>query len=248
MKIDKLEIKIYNTRSEMGIGAATDIEKKISALLKEKQEINIIFAAAPSQNEVLSALTECKIDWHRINAFHMDEYIGLAKDSKQRFGKFLSDNLFSKVNFKSVNYINGCLEEVENECERYASLIKNFNPDIVIMGIGENGHIAFNDPHVADFSDAKMVKVVELDEMCRNQQVNDKCFESIDLVPKRAITLTIPTLISAPNVFCIVPSKNKAQAVKNTVYGEISEKCPASILRLKENAILYLDKDSSAFL
>ena len=149
---------------------------------------------------------------------------------------------------KSINYIDGCIDDIEKECERYASLIKELNPDIVVMGIGENGHIAFNDPHVADFKDTEMVKVVDLDDMCRNQQVNDKCFESIDLVPKQAITLTIPILMSAPNVFCIVPSKNKAQAVKNTIYGEISEKCPASILRLKENAILYLDKDSSAFL
>ena len=248
MKIDKLEIRTYKTRKEMGESAAADIEKKISELLKEKQEINMIFAAAPSQNEVLSALIASKIAWERINAFHMDEYIGLPNKSAQSFGAFLEHSIFSKVNFKSVNYIKTNAEDVDKECERYASLIKEYKPDIVVMGIGENGHIAFNDPHVADFNDKKMVKVVELDNVCRRQQVNDKCFESIEQVPKQAITLTIPTLMSAPSVYCIVPGKNKAQAVKNTVYEEINERCPASALRIKENAILYLDGDSASLL
>ncbi len=248
MKIDKLEIRTYKTRKEMGKGAAADIEKKIAELLKEKQEINMIFAAAPSQNEVLAALIESKIEWERINAFHMDEFIGLPNKSAQSFGAFLESSIFSKVKFKSVNYINTNTDDIDKECERYASLIKEYKPDIVVMGIGENGHIAFNDPHVADFNDKKMVKVVELDDVCRMQQVNDKCFKSIDLVPKQAITLTIPTLLSAPSVYCIVPGKNKTQAVKNTVYEEINEKCPASALRLKEDAILYLDEDSSACL
>ncbi|MEE1043435.1 MAG: 6-phosphogluconolactonase, partial [Clostridia bacterium] len=127
-----------------------------------------------------------------------------------------------------------------------SKLLKENPVDIVCMGIGENGHIAFNDPHVADFNDPKLVKYVELDEMCRNQQVNDGCFAKIDDVPKYAMTLTIPALVSAKYNFCIVPAPTKAQAVKNTVCGEISEKCPASILRRKDNAILYCDADSSA--
>ena len=132
--------------------------------------------------------------------------------------------------------------------ERYTALLKSHPVDIVCMGIGENGHIAFNDPHVAEFSDPKMVKVVALDDVCRQQQVNDGCFEKIDDVPKTALTLTIPTLVSAGYNFCVVPAPTKANAVKNTVYGEISEKCPASILRNKKNAIMYCDKDAASLL
>ena len=144
--------------------------------------------------------------------------------------------------------INAAAKNPETECERYAKLLKENPVDIVCMGIGENGHIAFNDPHVAEFDDKMVVKPVKLDEVCRNQQVNDGCFETIEEVPQYAITLTIPTLISAKYNFCVVPAKTKAVAVKNTVEGEISEACPASILRNKDYAIMYCDADSSALL
>ena len=167
----------------------------------------MIFAAAPSQNDVLLALTEDKsIDWTRVNAFHMDEYVGLPKDAPQGFGNFLSAHIFSLAPFKSVNYIDCTAENPEAECERYAELLKNNPTDIVVMGIGENGHIAFNDPWVADFNDEKWVKVVPLDEVCRNQQVNDGCFAHVDEVPTHALTLTVPTLVRAPWLFCIVPA------------------------------------------
>ncbi|MBP3685629.1 MAG: glucosamine-6-phosphate deaminase [Clostridia bacterium] len=250
MKKDLLLVKIGSSRREMGQLAAEDIRAKIIELLGEKEEINMIFAAAPSQNEVLEQLIAYDdIEWSRINAFHMDEYIGLAEeDAAAGFGNFLRARLFDRVPFKSVNILNGSAEDVDAECARYTELLKNNPTDIVVMGIGENGHIAFNDPWVADFNDPKTVKAVELDEMCRTQQVNDGCFPTIDRVPRFALTLTCPTLFAGKHLFCIVPAKTKAQAVKNTLNDEITVDCPATILRRHESAVLYLDPDSSSLL
>lgn len=246
---DRLNVEIFEDRNAMGNAAAKDISDKIRELLKEKAEINMIFAAAPSQNEVLKALAEDKtIEWNRINAYHMDEYIGLDKNAPQGFGNFLKAHIFGLVPLKSVHYIDVTAKSPEAEAERYGKLLKENPTDIVVMGIGENGHIAFNDPAVADFNDKKVVKPVKLDEICRNQQVNDGCFARIEEVPEYALTLTVPTLMSAPWVFCIVPAKTKAKAVYETLNGTIDEHCPASILRTKGNAILYLDNESSALL
>jgi glucosamine-6-phosphate deaminase len=248
-QVDKLNVKAFETRVEMGEVAALDIKNKFCELLKQKEEINVIFAAAPSQNDVLKSLTLDKdIEWHRINAFHMDEYIGLSKDAPQGFGNFLKEHIFGLVPFKSVNYIDCTAANPEKEAERYSKILAENPTDVVIMGIGENGHIAFNDPPVADFNDKALVKPVKLDEICRNQQVNDGCFKSIDEVPTHALTLTVPALVRAPYLFCIVPAPTKANAVKETLTGSIDEHCPASILRTQDNAILYLDKDSSALI
>ena len=248
-KQDKLTVEIYENRVKMGEAAARDIKAKIAELLQEKAEINMIFAAAPSQNDVLLSLVEDKeIEWNRVNAYHMDEYIGLDKDAPQGFGNFLKAHIFGLVPFKSVNYIDITTEDPEAEANRYGELLRANPTDIVIMGIGENGHIAFNDPPVADFKDEKWVKPVKLDEICRQQQVNDGCFKSIDDVPKYAMTLTVPTLVRAPYLFCIVPAPTKANAVYETLNGTIDEHCPASVLRTHDNAKLYLDDQSSKLL
>lgn len=245
IKANDLMVKIFDSRQSMGEEAANEAAAKIKELLAQKSEINIIFAAAPSQNEFLASLIEDKdIEWNKINAFHMDEYIGISKDAPQAFGNFLKDKIFEKVNFKSVNYIDVSAQDAEKECERYSTLLKKYPADIICLGIGENGHIAFNDPPVADFNDKKLVKVVELEEKCRQQQVNDGCFKTLNDVPKYAVTLTIPALMAGKYLFCIVPGGTKTEAVTNTVNGEISEACPASILRNHKNAILYVDKDS----
>ena len=249
LKKDLLTVNIYDSRDEMGKAAGADIKACILKLLEKKETINMIFAAAPSQNEVLASLAEDKeIPWNRVNAFHMDEYIGLSADAPQGFGNFLKNAIFGRAPFKSVNYINISATDANAECERYSKLLEENPTDIVVMGIGENGHIAFNDPPVADFKDTKKVKPVQLDEVCRQQQVNDGCFATINDVPKTAITLTCPTLFSGDYLFCIVPAPTKANAVKATICGEIGEACPATILRRHENAILYLDPDSSALL
>ena len=248
-KKDLLSVQIYETRAQMGQAAAKDIKARILALLAVKETINMIFAAAPSQNEVLAALAgDREIPWNRVNAFHMDEYIGLPADAPQGFGNFLKEHIFGLADFKSVSYIDISATDAEKECERYAALLAENPTDIVVMGIGENGHIAFNDPPVADFNDKKMVKPVVLDEICRNQQVNDDCFAKIDDVPKMAITLTVPTLFAGDYLFCIVPAATKAKAVRDTLCGEIGETCPATVLRRHENAVLYLDGDSSSLL
>ena len=248
-KVDNLKVKIADTRAEMGALAAADIRAKMLELLSEREYINMIFAAAPSQNETLASLLEYKdIDWSRVNAFHMDEYVGLDKNAPQRFGNFLSEHIFSKVPFRSVNYIDPS-NEAEAECARYTKLLTDYPTDIVVLGIGENGHIAFNDPGVADFNDKAMIKVVELDDICRNQQVNDGCFASLELVPKNALTLTVPTLTKAASLFCSVPAKTKAWAVKETLTTDkIDEHCPATIMRLHKDATLYCDADSASML
>lgn len=248
-KRDELTVKIFENREAMGEAAAKDVAAKIKELLGEKSEINMIFAAAPSQNEVLAALSRDRsIEWGRINAFHMDEYIGLNKDAPQGFGNFLKTHIFSLVPLKSVHYIDITAKDSEKEAARYGELLKAHPADIVLMGIGENGHIAFNDPTVADFHDKKTVKAVALDEICRNQQVNDGCFKRLEDVPAHALTVTIPALTAAPWLFCVVPAASKANAVKETLTGRIDEHCPASILRARKNSALYLDEKSSALL
>lgn len=249
MQVDRLTVKIMKDRKEMGDVAAKDIHDAILALLKEKDHINMIFAAAPSQNDVLASLVaSTDIPWERIHAFHMDEYIGLDKTAPQGFGNFLVEHIFGKVPFASVNLIDCEAKDIEAECRRYGDLLEKNPTDIVVMGIGENGHIAFNDPGVADFSDPEIVKAVPLDDVCRQQQVNDGCFASISDVPKYALTLTCPTLTRAPRLFCIVPAPTKAKAVARTLKGEIGEECPATVLRTKENSVLYLEPDSAALL
>ena len=245
---DQLVVKKYATRAEMGAGAAKDAEKVIAGIIAEKGEINMIFAAAPSQNEMLSnLLASDMIDWTKVNALHMDEYLGLPEGDSHTFGAYLYDHIFGHKPFKSVHYI-GSGNDPEAVCRNYTKTLQEFPVDVVCLGIGENGHIAFNDPWVAEFNDPKAVKVVELDSMCRMQQVNDGCFPTIDDVPTHAVTLTIPSLVAAKHMFCVVPAATKANAVKNTVYGPINEDCPATILRNHPSAILYCDADSGVYL
>ena len=235
---------VYDNRNLLGKAAATDIIAKINELLKEKQELRIVFAAAPSQNETLEYLVKSKdIDWSKIVAFHMDEYIGLSQDANQLFSRFLSDKLFGLVPFKKINLING--NNTADECHRYGKLISEAPIDIVCMGIGENGHIAFNDPPVANFNDVEIIKKVKLDQVCRQQQVNDGCFNTINDVPNYAYTLTIPTLMSGHHLFCMVPGKTKHEAVKQTLNNpEITTAWPSTILRNHVSCNFYFDYDS----
>ena len=230
----------------MGAAAASDVKAAILRLLSEKETINMIFAAAPSQNEVLYNLAcDKEIPWGRVNAFHMDEYIGLDKDAPQGFGNFLKRAIFGIAPFKSVNYIDISAPDADLEAERYSALLSENPVDIVVLGIGENGHIAFNDPPVADFNDPKLIKKVALDDVCRMQQVHDGCFPTFDDVPKYALTLTVPALMSAEYLICTVPASTKANAVKAMLEGEYGEVCPATALRKHKGAKMFLDKDSA---
>lgn len=246
IKKDKLVAKIYSGRPELGAAAAEELTARIAELLKTKEYVNIIFASAPSQNEFLAELLKKDIEWNRINAFHMDEYIGLDPDAPQGFGNFLKDRLFKYVNCRTVNYLNGNEADPQDECKRYSDLLIQYPTDIVCLGIGENTHLAFNDPHVADFNDPLIVKVVDLDQACRDQQVNDGCFAKIDEVPTHALTITMPALFKSTYAIAIVPGKFKADAIYHTINSDISEKYPSTILRRHDNAILFIDEDSAS--
>lgn len=247
-KADSLEFRIYDSRRAMGEAAAQDVTDAVMSVLANKEICNMIFAAAPSQMEMLEALAGKDLPWGRIRAFHMDEYAGLDGNAPQGFGNFLRAALFDKCPFGRVEYICGTADDLEAECRRYGLLLKQNPADIVCMGIGENGHLAFNDPHVADFTDELSVKLVTLDETCRTQQVHDGCFASLEEVPRQALTLTIPVLTRPKRLFCVVPGHTKARAVSDAVRGPISENCPASILRRCGNAVLYLDPPSAEHL
>ncbi len=244
---DALRVYVHDSRASMGRAAAEAAASRLKALLAERDLVNVIFAAAPSQNEMLDALCAAPgIDWTRVRAFHMDEYIGLPPGATQAFSAFLHEHIFDRVPFGEVYCLNPQAEDADAECRRYAELLSRYPVDLVCLGIGENGHIAFNDPWVADFNDPCAVKIVPLDPVCRQQQVNDGCFPRLSDVPERAITLTIPALKRAPHMVCTVPAASKADAVVGTVLGEISEQVPATIMRRHPDAALYLDADSAA--
>lgn len=245
IKGEKLEVIVSENRAELGNTAAKLASEKIRQLLAIKPFINIIFAAAPSQNEFLAALVaDTSIEWRKINAFHMDEYLGLPAGAPELFSSFLKGKIFDRVPFASVNCIDGSKVNFEAECARYSTLLKSHPVDIVFMGIGENTHIAFNDPHVANFNDPELVKTVQLDLACRQQQVNDGCFDTLNDVPQYALTLTVPALMSAPYLFCMVPGINKAAAVKLTLEQPVSEHYPSTILKTHDGAVLFVDRDS----
>lgn len=246
--VDKLRVRIFENRKKMGTCSGSEMAQHLKKILEEKDVVNMMFAAAPSQNEVLETLRSADIDWSRVNAFHMDEYIGLNPEHSAGFGNFLRRSIFDWVPFRNVYYIDGNAPDPQEECYRYAKLLREYPIDVCMLGVGENGHIAFNDPPVADFQDPEAVKIVKLESRCRRQQVNDGCFASLDEVPTHAITVTIPALCSADGLYCTVPASTKAQAVKAMLQEEISTACPASILRQYDKARLYLDPDAAALL
>lgn len=243
---DCLHVCVFDTRAAMGERAGHDVCTCIKNLLAEKDEINVMFAAAPSQNETLATLVaDPDIAWERVNAFHMDEYVGLDPTHPAGFRNFLKRAIFDQKPFKSIHLLNGNAENVEEEAARYDRLLREHPLDVCILGVGENGHIAFNDPPVADFDDKAYVKIVELEERCRIQQVNDGCFAQVEQVPTHALTVTIPGLTQADAMFCSVPSATKAQAIERMIHGEISTACPATILRCHRGATLYTDADAA---
>lgn len=244
--VEKLKIQIFDNRRELGAAAAKAVADAIFMVSKEKEFVNIIFAAAASQNEFLDVLAEDKsIDWSRVNAFHMDEYIGLDKSHPQKFSNYLKKKLFDRVPMHDVYLLNENGGDPDVEAARYSALLMGNKPDITCMGIGENTHLAFNDPHVAEFNDPLMVKVVDIDEPCKQQQVNEGCFPAVSDVPSFAYTLTIPVLLQADYIFCMVPGRSKANAIVHTLREERSELYPSTVLRGHSNAVLYLDGESA---
>ena len=250
LKVDRLNVKVFADRAALGRAAGLAAAARIRAMQQERGLLNLLFAAAPSQGETLDALRqEPGIDWGRIDAFHMDEYLGLPSGAPQSFGRYLKDRLFDRLPFHRVHYLDGSAADAAAECERYAWLLREHPFGLAFLGIGENGHLAFNDPGIADFQDPLWVKVNErLDAACRQQQVNDGQFRTLAEVPTRAITLTIPALFSARGALVAVPGGRKKDIVRRTLSGPIDTSCPATILRRHANACLFLDRESAALL
>ena len=249
MQAGQLRVEIYRERASMGAAAACDVAQQMRSLMAEKGHVVMVFAAAPSQDEFLATLASLEgLDWEKVIAFHMDEYVGLSEEAPQSFRNYLRQHLFDVVRPGQVYLIDGNASNLERECQRYAGLLEAHPVDIVCAGIGENGHLAFNDPGFADFEDQERAKVVELDERCRRQQVHDGCFLDIIEVPKRAITLTIPALMAAQWLYCVVPGLSKAEAARDTIRAPIDTKCPATILRTRPHATLFLDRDAASLL
>lgn len=248
-KVDKLNVYVFDSREDMGYAAYLLYKDKIGTMLAQQSCVRAIFAAAHSQNDFLAPLAADKsIDFSRVEAFHMDEYMGLGKQAPQNFGNFLCKAIFSKQPFVKVNLVDSDAKDIDSECCRYEALLKSASMDIVSMGVGENGHIAFNDPHEANFNDPHWVRITSLDVPCRQQQVNDGEFKTLADVPQSALTLTIPALMSCRSIVCIVPLERKAEAIRKMLTESISEACPASILRTHDDATLFLDKGAAILL
>ena len=248
--IDQLKVVRHATRQALGVAAGDQIAGILRERLAAQPRVRVVFAAAPSQNETLERLCAADgIDWSRVVAFHMDEYVGLDTEAPQRFSRYLREHLFDRVQPGRVELIGVghplvSLADAEAECARYSQLLGEAPVALVCFGIGENGHIAFNDPPVADFTDPLAVKPVELDLTCRQQQVNDGCFATLADVPTHAVTLTIPTLINAARMVCAVPGPTKRQAVEGVLAGPVSTACPATILTRHACCTLHVDAES----
>lgn len=243
---ENLEVKIFESKDKLGEASAISVAEKLTQAIAEKGKANLILATGASQFQFLEHLQKQEIDWKKITVFHLDEYKGMAVTHPASFRKYLKERILDKVLPKQVYYLGGDAEDIDAEVARYEELLRNHPVDVACIGIGENGHIAFNDPPVADFNDPKLVKVVELDEACRKQQLGEGWFPTFDDVPTHALSLTIPAIMNCSHINCVVPDERKADAVFNTLNAEISTACPATILRTHPSTILYLDKNSAS--
>jgi len=237
----KLSVRRFSTRREMGKTAAADIAAFLRTKLRANGGVRVIFAAADSQRDMLESLiSDQSLDWSAVTGFHMDEYIGLAPDSPQRLGSWLRRELTDRVKMGAFHWISP-ERGVEAAIAEYERLLAAGPIDAVCLGIGVNGHLAFNEPHVADFKDKAAVKTLDLDPVSCQQQVDEGNFRSVAEMPKTAITLTVPCLLKGERLFCVVPGKAKRPALARTLRGPISEECPATALRLHPHCTVYTD-------
>jgi glucosamine-6-phosphate deaminase len=246
--VDALEVRVHDDLDALGRVAADQAAALLRAAVDERGSARAMFATGNSQFPFIDALTSLPdLPWGVTDIFHMDEYVGAGPDHPAGFQRWIRERISHRVRPRSANYLDG-LAEPERECRRYSELIspESGGMDLCVLGIGENGHLAFNDPGVADFDDPLDVKVVTLDEACRRQQVGEGHFPDLDAVPAQAMTVTIPALLRARAVLAIVPEGRKAQAVHDALTGPVSTRCPASILRTRGNVVLHLDLDSAA--
>jgi glucosamine-6-phosphate deaminase len=240
---------VYPNRRDAGHASAAQASAIIRAAIERDGHAGVVFAAAPSQNELLAGLrADTSIDWRRVTAFHLDEYAGLPAAHPGSFRRFLRERLMDHVPLAAFHELAGEALDLDAEADRYQRLLAEQPPVLALLGIGENGHLAFIDPGECDFNDPRDVRIVHLDDACHQQQVHDGCFERVEDVPRRALSLTIPFFMRTPRAVVTVPGPAKARAVRDALEGPIDPRCPASILRQHSGAVLFLDADSAALL
>lgn len=247
-KIGEMSVAVFASNAALGQAAAADFAATVKQEVSARGEVAIIFATGNSQLSFLQALHSIRdIPWEHVIAFHMDEYLGISEDHPASFRHFIREKISEAFHPHATYGINGDAADIEEELARYDALLKAHPPAVCVLGIGENGHLAFNDPP-ADFHTTETIHVVALDETCRRQQVGEGHFANLDAVPQRAITLTIPMLLQPRHVFALVPEARKAKIVQAALEGPVTENCPASILRTQRHVKLYLDQDSARLL
>lgn len=245
----KAEVQVFDSKAAAGAAAAAAAAASLQRALQVRQKARLIVATGNSQLETVKSLAQFpNIDWSRIEVFHMDEYAGIPSVHPASFRRWIRAKLVDLVHPGEVHYIEGDAANLQEECARYGRLISNAPIDLCLLGIGENGHLAFNDPHVADFNDPLVMKIVMLDEVSRRQQVGEGHFPTLSDVPQQALTLTIPTLMKSEHIVCSVPERRKAEAVKNALEGPVAPQCPASLLRTHSQTTIFLDIESASLL
>lgn len=247
--VERLAVSVYPNRREAGLAAAAEASATIRAAIEKDGSAAVVFAAAPSQSEFLAQLrADSSIDWRRVTAFHLDEYAGLSAAHPASFRRFLRKRLMDYVPLAAFHELAGDAPDLAAEADRYQRLLAEQPPVLAALGIGENGHVAFIDPGECDFHDPRDVRIVHLDDVCRLQQVHDGCFDRVEDVPRRALSLTIPFFLRTPHAVVTVPGAPKARAVHDALEGPVAPRCPASILRRHAGAVLFLDADSASLL
>jgi glucosamine-6-phosphate deaminase len=248
-KLNSMKVQVFASKHDLGEAAAEQAAAFIRAAVQSRGEARIIVATGNSQLEFIDALVRVPdVPWNAVHVFHMDEYFGMSEDHPASFRRWIRERVVDRVHPKTAAYLDGSAPDAEAECLRYAQLIMEGPIDLAFVGIGENGHIAFNDPPVADFFDPNVVKPVTLDEACRRQQVGEGHFPSVSETPREALTLTCPALMRAEHLVCCVPDARKAKAVQAALEGPVTTACPASLLRTHPSVYLYLDQDSASLL
>lgn len=246
--VDCLEVKISSDAAELSRNAAKLAIEYINSLLENQDAISMVLATGNSQLQFLDTLVSSDLDWSRITLFHLDEYLGISASHPGSFNYYLSSKVEQRIKPRNFYYIQGDTLEPLAECDRYTNLLQKYSIDLCMLGIGDNGHLAFNEPSVANFEDNRKVKIVKLETATRQQQVDGGYFPKLDSVPQYAYTLTIPAICSAKQIFCLAPGKKKAHIVKEILSGVISPKFPASILKKQSSAKLFLDRESASLI
>ncbi|HSO96682.1 MAG TPA: 6-phosphogluconolactonase [Acidimicrobiia bacterium] len=245
LTVDAMSVQVHDTDADLAAAAAAEAAATIVAAVAERAVANVMFATGNSQLGFLDVLTaRDDVPWDQVVGFHMDEYRGISPEHPASFRRYLRERIVEQVHPRGFHFIAGDAADADAECRRYAALLAAHPLDLCCLGIGDNGHLAFNDPPVADFDDPLDVKVVALDAACRNQQVGEGHFATVDDVPAEAITVTIPALLRAGRVLANVPEARKRTPVQMALTGPVTTACPASILRTRANVTLHLDRES----